>query len=411
MASQRYAPLMAFWVKIMTDCREIIWFKQVPKGYVFRAPNPWIFGRARYFLVDEAQKAQLLATLTARSQIATAMIFWIGFLALFAASVAALALLSGHDDPSIGDVVSMVALTPVCMYAALLIAARPARRVQPLLAGLTPTDQRITAADRRLAAQKTISVPGHLMLAASQAILSVMFFVQVMQRTGGHLASAFASGSAFSSFFAGCCFAFASVSLLVVALKKFRNRQAETGTAPADKSFRKFLLPGFSLAISIVALGIVLYVGHLKSGRDQKMAEHRAKSFDISKRLGVLTERIQDPSFSKRRVGIKTRLAANTARMNALIGKLNHPTVQCDAAATADDLAGCTERARQEKQATEAQIATTTKEAAALAKENEAIQKEVAEINTELAAIRAEIEANRAEMVTNGKPSPTRSLN
>ena len=140
------------------------------------------------------------------------------------------------------------------------------------------------------------------------------------------------------------------------------------------------------------------------------MAEHRAKSFEISKRLGVLTERIQDPSFSKRRVSIKTRLAANTARMNALIGKLNHPTVKCDAA-TGDDLAGCTERARQEKQAIEAQIATTTKEAAALAKENEAIQKEVAEINTELAAIRAEMEANRGEMVTNGELKPSRSLN
>jgi hypothetical protein len=393
-------------MKIMTDCREIIWFKQAPEGYVFRAPNRWVFGRARYFLVNEAQKAQLLATLTARSQFATAMIFWIGFLVLFAASVAALAFLSGHDDPGIGDVVSMVALTPVCMYASLLIAARPARRVQQLLAGLTPTDQRITIADRRLAAQKTISVPGHLMLAASQAILSAMFFVQVMQRTGGHLASALDSGSAFSSLFAGCCFAFASVSLLVAALKKFRNRQAETATVPADKPFRKFLLPGFSLAISIVALGIVLYVGHLS----KLAAEHRAKSFDISRRLGVLTERIQDPSFSKRRVIIKTRLAANTARMNGLVGKLNHPTVKCDAA-TGDDLAGCTERAGQEKQAIEAQIVTTTKEAAALAKENEAIQKEVAEINTELAAIRAEMEANRGEMVTNGELKPSRSLN
>ena len=39
----------AFWMKIMTDCREIIWFKQAPEGYVFRAPNRWVFGRARYF--------------------------------------------------------------------------------------------------------------------------------------------------------------------------------------------------------------------------------------------------------------------------------------------------------------------------------------------------------------------------
>jgi hypothetical protein len=385
----------------MTDSREIIWFKQVTEGYVFRAPNPWVFGRARYFLVDEAQKAQLLGTLTARSQIATATIFWIGFLVLFGASVAILAFLSGHDDPGIGDIVSIVVLVPACMYAALLIAARPARRVQPLLAGLAPTDQRITIADRRLAAQKTISVPGHLMLAASQAILSVMFFVQVVQKTGGHLASAFDSGSAFSSLFAGCCFAFASVSLLVAALKKFRSRQAETATAAADKSFRKFLLPGFSLAISIIALGIVLYVGHLTSERDQKMAERRQKSVELSHRLSAVTEHIEKSSLTKRQVSMKTRIAANGARMNVLIDKLNHPTVKCETVASTDDPGRvedarlCAERARQEIQAVQADIGTTRKEGNALARENAALLQEVEAIRTELAAIKAENDANR----------------
>ncbi|MBU6464842.1 MAG: hypothetical protein KGK01_09910 [Bradyrhizobium sp.] len=389
----------------MTDTREAILFKKVSDGYVFRAPNPWLFGRGRFFLVNEAQKAQLLAIITARSPFANVMILITGFVVMYSASVAAIAFMTGHGEPSVGDTAMMAALALVCMYAALLICVRPAaRRVQPLLAGLAPTDQRITAADCRLAAWKTTPLSGQFMLAASQVILSAMFFIQVMQKAGGNLAAVFDSGSAFSSAFAGSCFAFSSTCLLVTALKRFARRQQET--AGADISFRKFLLPGFSLAISIMALGIVLYTGHVS----KLAAAHRAKSFEISKRLGVLTQRIQDPSYSKRRVSIETRLAANTARMNALIGKLNHPTVRCDAAAI-DDLAACTERARQEKQAVEAQIATTTKEAAALAKEDEAIQKEVAAFKAELTQIRAEMEANRADMMANGELRPTRSLN
>jgi hypothetical protein len=130
----------------MADNREAIMFKKVPEGYVFRAPNPWVFGRARFYLVNDAQKAQLLAIITARSQ----AVFWIALVALIGASTAAIAYGSGHDDPTAGDVVIMLALLPVWIYAAVLISIGPmARRLQPLLAGLTPTDQRITGVDLR----------------------------------------------------------------------------------------------------------------------------------------------------------------------------------------------------------------------------------------------------------------------
>ena len=35
-------------------------FKQVPGGYVFRAPSPWMFGRARHYYLTHAQKEELL---------------------------------------------------------------------------------------------------------------------------------------------------------------------------------------------------------------------------------------------------------------------------------------------------------------------------------------------------------------
>jgi hypothetical protein len=34
-------------------------FKRVPEGWIFRAPNPWIFGPGRHYLIDEAQKSEL----------------------------------------------------------------------------------------------------------------------------------------------------------------------------------------------------------------------------------------------------------------------------------------------------------------------------------------------------------------
>ena len=71
----------------MADHREAIMFKKGPDGYVFRAPNPWVLGRKRFYLVNEAEKTKLLAVITARSQ----AVFWVTFVTLISASTAALA--------------------------------------------------------------------------------------------------------------------------------------------------------------------------------------------------------------------------------------------------------------------------------------------------------------------------------
>jgi hypothetical protein len=36
-------------------------FRRVAEGNVFQSPNPWVFARPRYYLVNEAQKAEILA--------------------------------------------------------------------------------------------------------------------------------------------------------------------------------------------------------------------------------------------------------------------------------------------------------------------------------------------------------------
>jgi hypothetical protein len=389
---------MAFWDgAIMTDSREAIWFKQVPEGYVFRAPNPWVFGRGKYFLVTEAQKAQLLSVLAARRQSRTLTIFLLCFAAMFGASLAAVAFIAGDTLRFLGIFLTIV-VTLASIYAALLITAAPtARRVQPLLADLSPTDQRITAADRRVAAAKAIWLPSHLTLVASQMILSAMFFIQAIQRGGGNPANVFHSASTLSSAIAGCCFAFSSICLLIPALKKLRERKQES--LPADQRFRKMLLPGFSLAISIVALGATIYAGQIEAKTEAAAAQRREKSFEISKRLGALQVRVDKSTAA--RTDIKARVAANSVRMKALVDKLNHPTVKCEPAAANDDPArqqdarDCTERARQEKQIIEAQIAATTREAAAIVKNNAVIEKDAADIKTEIAAIQTAMDANK----------------
>ena len=35
-------------------------FKPVPEGFIFQAPNPWVFGWPHYYVVSETQKAAIL---------------------------------------------------------------------------------------------------------------------------------------------------------------------------------------------------------------------------------------------------------------------------------------------------------------------------------------------------------------
>lgn len=50
---------MARWYEAANEAS----FKPIAEGYVFQSPNPWIFARPRYYVVNGAQKAEIVALL------------------------------------------------------------------------------------------------------------------------------------------------------------------------------------------------------------------------------------------------------------------------------------------------------------------------------------------------------------
>src|SRR5271163_2110076 len=95
-------------------------------GFVFQAPKPWLFGQARNYLVNEAQKAEILTIM------APAMPPWrraalIGAFilgpVLWALAIATLMwAVSDHDEPTGGDVAMMIVLIAVPILLALYLA-------------------------------------------------------------------------------------------------------------------------------------------------------------------------------------------------------------------------------------------------------------------------------------------------
>jgi hypothetical protein len=113
-------------------------FKRVPDGWIYRAPNPWLFGSARYYLVSEAQKSEL-AGLHRR--------IWRNLLlAIVAVVVVGVPLGASWLDGEhayaalafnvvIGGIIGFI--WNACLF----------RAVRPIIAGLRPTTQRITPAE------------------------------------------------------------------------------------------------------------------------------------------------------------------------------------------------------------------------------------------------------------------------
>ena len=240
----------------MTDNIDALWFKPVQGGYVFRAPKPWVFGRNRFFLVNEAQKKLLSGILTARSPSVTVVRLMAAIAVMFAGCTPIVLFLSRHGVTGASLVTAVVLLAWLSLYTALLFSMRPiALLVQRHVPDLTPTEQRITAADLRLAAERPLWLPGQFIFALSYAILSASFFMQAIQRTQGHLASLAGNTGAFCSILSGSCFAYASVCMLVRALKIIQGRDK---TAPAPKTWR---LPALTLALAIIALVVTIIAG------------------------------------------------------------------------------------------------------------------------------------------------------
>ena len=147
-------------------------FKQVPGGYVFRAPNPKVFGSADHYLVNEAQRDEIVAIITPRRPMLLLAVWIGGFLLVSAAAFVSL-LLFAPDYPITVAVGVVAAMLLAAILALHLSASRKLRRLQPVLTGAARTDQRITTAEIRQALNKHSSYRQLLRVGISGAFACV----------------------------------------------------------------------------------------------------------------------------------------------------------------------------------------------------------------------------------------------
>jgi hypothetical protein len=134
-------------------------FKPVAGGYVFQPPSlRWPFVRSPCYLVNEAQKADLVACLRRqrRQTFLVVMVFALAGLGLAAA-------LAMADSAARFSPVEFVAVLLVTLLAVIPIAILPQiklmRTIAPLIADLPRTDEQITFGEQVHTLAAVISVP------------------------------------------------------------------------------------------------------------------------------------------------------------------------------------------------------------------------------------------------------------
>jgi hypothetical protein len=131
-------------------------FKPTEGGYIFQCPNPWLFGRMRRYLVNEAQKETLAACLRQRQRfilwlMAIYLLIAFGLTSLFQSMTSTL-------DPQTPGVYAVLALTMLVMFG---LAMAPhlylMRKIGPLLAQLPPTEHGISLREQIFGVAAVIS--------------------------------------------------------------------------------------------------------------------------------------------------------------------------------------------------------------------------------------------------------------
>jgi hypothetical protein len=136
-------------------------FKRVPEGWVYRAPNPWLLGRSRYYLVSEKQKSEIAGHHRR---------MWL-FLLLGIAVVAAVGApltLAGFDDQQV--VLSLATAALLGLIVGFVANAWLWRTIRPIIADLPPTTQRI-AQSEVLNTQIAVFSRGYLLFFGSLSLL------------------------------------------------------------------------------------------------------------------------------------------------------------------------------------------------------------------------------------------------
>jgi hypothetical protein len=150
----------------VTEFRKfVVFFKPVPGGYVYCAPNTWLFGSRAYFLVTEAQKAAILAIVssTVGPVLWITGVTWIALSALLGTALSLWAYIGGYYGPGLVGISAMISMM-LSIYPAFVLSRQLLlRRLRPILATLPPTSERITSLEERQAIQAVPPRQFHLL--------------------------------------------------------------------------------------------------------------------------------------------------------------------------------------------------------------------------------------------------------
>ena len=116
-------------------------FKPVPGGYIFQSPNPWLFARPNYYLVNDAQKAVIGECL--RKRVRFGMVFSLLSSVVVIALITALIVYFRQSPLSpflIGASAVILLIVPVLLVPHVYLM----RMLGPIIKDLPKSDQRFT---------------------------------------------------------------------------------------------------------------------------------------------------------------------------------------------------------------------------------------------------------------------------
>jgi len=137
---------------------EAFFFKPTADGFVWQAPHRWLFGKTHHYLVDGAQKEAILDILAPDRTCGRRFAIIAAGGLVFGASIVVVGTIMqityGGKPTTVGAILVAAALTLIPLLLVFLATMEGVTQVNlaklaPLIARLRPTDEEITAADRR----------------------------------------------------------------------------------------------------------------------------------------------------------------------------------------------------------------------------------------------------------------------
>lgn len=142
-------------------------FKEVPEGFLFRAPNNWLFWKGEHYLVDRTQRAEILELGRVRHPIVQALVLVFILVGCPAGSTLIVYVLSGHVEPNGRDLLAIAILALASLAASAFVAGHLRfRRLHAIVASLPRSHQKLTLKEMQANQTNSMSMKSLLVTGA-----------------------------------------------------------------------------------------------------------------------------------------------------------------------------------------------------------------------------------------------------